>query len=129
MGQFVRIGKNFSFISSSEWSETGRCFIIIAFQLCFRTFHRKGTRKSGKNGIEWNTIHLVNADVNILVKHTYHEEKDTEVLLAASRDVGLKVDTESKVYGRIPSPKYTRQCHDMLIANKSFESVAEVDVF
>jgi len=32
-----------------------RCFIAIAFQLCFRIYHQECPRKSGRTGTEWNT--------------------------------------------------------------------------
>jgi len=35
----------------SELSDTMRCFIAIAFQLCFRIYHQEGPRKSGGIGI------------------------------------------------------------------------------
>jgi len=30
----------------SEWFETSRCFITIAFQFCFRICHQEGPRRS-----------------------------------------------------------------------------------
>jgi hypothetical protein len=52
----VRIGKLFSDkISYSEWAETGRCSIAIAFQFCFRISHQESSRKSGRFGVEWDT--------------------------------------------------------------------------
>jgi hypothetical protein len=48
------IGKNYQMHSYSERSETRRCFIAIAFQLCFRICHQGGQRKLGEIGIEWN---------------------------------------------------------------------------
>jgi len=35
--------------------QEGRCFIVIAFQLCLRVCHQEDPRKSGRTGIEWNT--------------------------------------------------------------------------
>jgi hypothetical protein len=42
----------------AERSETRRYFIAIAFKLCFRICHEVGPRKSGRIGIEWNTVAL-----------------------------------------------------------------------
>jgi hypothetical protein len=51
----VCIGKHVWCISYLEWSETRRCFIAVAFQLCFRICHQKGPRMSERIGIECNT--------------------------------------------------------------------------
>jgi len=37
-------------ISYSEWSETRKFVIAIAFQLCFRICHQEGPRRSGRTG-------------------------------------------------------------------------------
>jgi hypothetical protein len=39
----------------SEWPETGRCFITVAFKLCFGISHEEGPRESGRAEIDWNT--------------------------------------------------------------------------
>jgi hypothetical protein len=39
----------------SDWSETRKCFIITAFQLCFRIFCQETPKKSGMIGTERNT--------------------------------------------------------------------------
>jgi len=44
-----------------------RCFVAIAFQLCFRIRHEEGLGKQGRLEIRWYTSALVYADdVNIL---------------------------------------------------------------
>jgi len=49
----VRIGKKSVWcISYSEWSETRRCFITIAFQFCFKLSYLEVPRNSGCTGIE-----------------------------------------------------------------------------
>jgi hypothetical protein len=60
----VRIGKNLSYnftvqkglkLYCSEWPEIRRCFIAIAFQLCFKIRHQEGLRGTGKSDIELDT--------------------------------------------------------------------------
>jgi len=41
----VWVGKNWSDVSYWEWFETGRCSIVIAFQLCFRIGYLVGSSK------------------------------------------------------------------------------------
>jgi hypothetical protein len=55
-------------ISYSEWYETRRCFITIAFQLCFILRHQEGPRKQA---MELNGVHqlLDYADVNLLAEN------------------------------------------------------------
>jgi len=48
-------------ISNSEWPET-RCFIVIAFQLCFGICHQEGTRKLESTKIDRTDQLLVCAD-------------------------------------------------------------------
>jgi len=44
----VHIGKkSIRWISCSEWSETRRCFIAIAFWLCFRIYHQEQMELNG----------------------------------------------------------------------------------
>jgi len=38
--------------SYSDWSETRRCFIGIAFELCFRICYQDSPSKQGETGIE-----------------------------------------------------------------------------
>jgi hypothetical protein len=52
----VRIGKNLTCLAyCSEWLETRRCFIAIAFQLCFGICHHEGPRETGRTETEWDT--------------------------------------------------------------------------
>jgi hypothetical protein len=65
----VRTGKNVSFISYSEWYERWRCFIAIAFQLCFGIAIKKV--HGNEKGFEFNGTHQLLAhpdDVHILYK-------------------------------------------------------------
>jgi hypothetical protein len=42
----VRVNKNLSeAFPHSEWSETWKCFIVIAFQLCFNICHKEDPKK------------------------------------------------------------------------------------
>jgi hypothetical protein len=42
-------------MSYYKWSETGRCFVVIAFELCCRILHEEGPRKQSGFGIELDT--------------------------------------------------------------------------
>ena len=62
----IRVGKHLSDMFRN-WFETGRCFIVIAFQLCFRLCIRRV--QVNQDGLKLNGTHqlLVYADnVNIL---------------------------------------------------------------
>jgi hypothetical protein len=51
----VHVGKLLLINSYSEWAETRRCSITIAFQFCFRICHQESPRESDRFGVEWNT--------------------------------------------------------------------------
>jgi hypothetical protein len=93
--------------------ETRRCFIAIAFHFCFRYVIRNAQKKS--EGLDLNRTHqlLVCADnVNILSENI-NTIKTQNLMLKASRKVGLEVSTEKKddVYGCISSPEYKAESH------------------
>jgi hypothetical protein len=52
-------------------------------------------------------------------------KKNTEALLEASREVGLEINTEKTWYMVVSSHQNAGKNHNLLIANKSFENVAE----
>jgi len=67
-----------------------RCFITIAFQLCFRICHHEGLRIQELE-LDGTYQHIVYAnDVYILGENTNTIKENTEALSEASREVGLK---------------------------------------
>jgi hypothetical protein len=67
---------------------------------------------------------LVYADVKTSDKDIYAIKKNTEVLLEARREAGLEVGTEKIKYMVESLHQNVSQNHNLLIANKSFENVA-----
>jgi hypothetical protein len=90
----VHICKHFSYISYSKWSKTNRCFIAIAFQLCFRICHAEC--QENQVGLKlYGTHHLLvyADDINLLGDNIDIIKKNTETLIDASKEVGLEVNT------------------------------------
>jgi hypothetical protein len=50
-------------------------------------------------------------------------KKNTEALLKASREVGLEVNTKKTKYTAMSHHQSSRENHNLLIANNSFENV------
>jgi hypothetical protein len=79
-------------------------------------------------GLKLNCIHqlLVYADdVNLLGDNIDTIKKNIEISIDASKEVGLEVNTEKTKYMLLSRHQNVRQNHDMKIANRCFENVAQ----
>jgi hypothetical protein len=79
-------------------------------------------------GLKLNGAHrlLVFADdVNLLGDNIHAIKKNTETLIEADKEVGLKVNTEETKYMLLSRHQNTGQNHDIKLANRSFENVAQ----
>jgi hypothetical protein len=69
-----------------------RCFIAMAFQLCFRIWQQEGMELNGTHQL------LAYADINILGRHINTIRKNKGALLEAGGDDGLDINTEKIKY-------------------------------
>jgi hypothetical protein len=68
---------------------------------------------------------LVYADDNLLSDNTSTIKKNTQALTDTSKEVGLEVNTEKTKYMLLSHHQNTEQNHDIKIANRFFENVAQ----
>jgi hypothetical protein len=101
-------------------SEARRCFISIAFQICFRYAIRK--IQESKEGLELNGTHqlMVYADVILLGENIKTIKKRTD----AGKEIGLEVNAEKSKHIFMSRHRTAGQSHYIKVANKSFENVA-----
>jgi hypothetical protein len=79
-------------------------------------------------GLKLNGIHQLldyADDVNLLRDNMDNTKKNTETLTAASKEVGLEVNTEKTKYMLLSGHQNADQNHDKNIANRSSEKVAQ----
>jgi hypothetical protein len=65
------------------------------------------------------------SDVNILGGSTHTMKKNTEALVAASKETGLEVNAEKTKYVVMSRNQNAGHNHNVKIDNKSFQSVEE----
>jgi hypothetical protein len=83
-------------------------------------------------GTELNGTHqlLVYADdVTLLGNNLNTRKKNTHTLISDSKEVGLEVNTEESEYMLLSRHQNAGQIHDIKIANRSFENVAQFKYF
>jgi hypothetical protein len=79
-------------------------------------------------GLKLNGIHqlLVFADdVNLLGDNVDTIKKNTQILIKASKEVGLEVNTERTKYMLLSRHQNAGQNHDIKLGNRRFENVAQ----
>jgi hypothetical protein len=83
-------------------------------------------------GLKLNGTHqlLVYADdVNLLGDNIETINKNTETSIDASKEVGLEVNAEKTKYMLLSRHQNAGQIHDIKIANRCFENVAQFKYF
>jgi hypothetical protein len=65
-------------------------------------------------------------DVNLLGDNIVTVKKNTQTLIDASKEVGLKANTEKTKYILLSSHQSAGRNHDIKIANRCFENVVQV---
>jgi hypothetical protein len=88
-----------------------------------------GKSKENQVGLKLNGTHqlLVYADdVNLLRDNIDSIKKNTETLIDSSKEVGLEVNAEKAKYMLLSHHQNAEQTHDIKIANRSFENVAQL---
>jgi hypothetical protein len=79
-------------------------------------------------GLKLNGTHQVLVypnDVNLLGDYTDTMKKNKETLIDGSKVVGLKVNAENTKYMLLSCHQKAGQSHDIKIANRCFENVAQ----
>jgi hypothetical protein len=86
----------------------------------------EGPGKLSGTEIKWDTSAAVYADdVHVLGDNIDTIKKNTETLFDACMEVGLEVNTEKTKYVLLSHGQNAGQNHDIKIANRSFENVAQ----
>jgi hypothetical protein len=92
------------------------CHTTIAFQLCFGICHQEN-----QEGLILNGIYQLLAyadDVNIVGENIDTIQKNTKVLLDASKEVGLEVNPEKTKYMLVSRCQKAGQRQSMKIENR-----------
>jgi hypothetical protein len=91
---------------------------------CFRVRNYESSGKPGWLEIEWYTSAFVYADdVSVLAGSMHALKKSTEVLVVASKEIGLEANADKTKYMVMSKYLTTRQSHNVNIDNNSFERV------
>jgi hypothetical protein len=74
-----------------------RWFITIVFHLCFRVFHKEGSSKPGWLENKW-CASAFGYYANILDISIHSVKKNTEVLVVASKEIKLEINSDKSKY-------------------------------
>jgi hypothetical protein len=122
----VHIGKN---LSDKFPIQNGLKHGYVLSPLLFNFAVEYAIRRVQENqeGLKLNVTHqlFVYANDSTVGDSTDTIKKNTEALLGASKEVGLKVNPEKTKYVLMSSIQKTGQKHSIKIANKSFEDAAK----
>jgi ribosomal protein S2 len=82
-------------------------------------------------GLKLNGTHqlLVYADVNLLSGNIDTIQKNTETVIDASTEIALEVNAEKRKYMLLSRHQNAGQNHNIKVANKCFENVAQFRYF
>jgi hypothetical protein len=114
--------------SCPNWSETRRCCITFAFQLCFGICHYEGLWNPDGTEIEWETSvpGLMLMVWNLLADNIDTIEKKAETLIGASKEADPKLNAEKTKRMLLSCYQNVSEVHEIKIANRSFENVSQI---
>jgi hypothetical protein len=109
----------------TKWFKT-RCFSVLLFNFALEYAIRKV--QENQVGLKLNGKHQLLAypdDVNLLGDNIDTTNKSTEILIDASKEVGLEVNVEKTKYMLVSRDQNASQIREIKIGNRSFENVSQ----
>jgi hypothetical protein len=100
-----------------------------AFQLCLEYAIRKVQENLWGLKLNGTQLLVYADDVNLLGDNIDTIKKNKEIVIDASKEVGPEVNTEKTKYMLLSHHQNAGQNHDIKMANRSFENVAQFKYF